>query len=101
MLDSTPPPTSPPSSSSVFLPSSRPGWAASLITAAPALLLLWVVGRPIGQALPRLLDLYAQTHDVKPIAAALLALGFCAAPVPTVELLSRQIGRFLPAKTKE
>lgn len=95
---STPPPTSPPSSSLPPSPSALPSWAESLISRAPAIAVVLVVGVPIGRLLPELLSVWRVTKDWQPLTAALAALGLIAAPAPTLELVKWTIGRLLPQR---
>jgi hypothetical protein len=92
MSDSNTPP-SPPSSSS---PPSPPWWqsaAASLPGTVTALAAIWVVGRPLGQALPALIAEMGRNGRWQPVAANLLALGLLVAPVPTLALARSLLSR--------
>jgi hypothetical protein len=86
-------PTPPPSSSA---PPSLSWWqslVASMPATALALSAIWVIGRPLGQALPGLVTLAVTTKVWQPAAACALALGLVAAPVPTLELARSVLSR--------
>jgi hypothetical protein len=72
-------------------PASPACWAAHVTSAIVAL----AVAVPLGRALPPLITLAAERHEWKPLAFALLSLGMCVAPVPTLALL----GRLIPGRS--
>lgn len=87
---------SPPSSSAP----SPPSWWRSLVASLPATALalsaIWVIGRPLGQALPGLIREAAKTREWAAWAAVvadLVALGLLVAPVPTLALVRSLLGR--------
>lgn len=97
-------PTSQPSSSSPPSPSRWAPLAASLPGTAAAVSAIWVIGKPLAQALPGLIRTAAEhPRDWGPwlaVAADFLALGLLVAPVPTLTLV-RTLGRLVLSRNLE
>lgn len=94
MSNEMPPTDRPSQSAPSSLSPSRP-WAESLPGALTAGLAIWVVGRPLGQALPGLIEDAGKTNRWWPVVADLLALGLLVAPVPTLALARSLLSRLI------
>lgn len=98
-------PTPLPSPSSQRSPSRSPSLAASLPGAAAAVAAIWVIGRPLGQALPGLIhEAAANWKEPGPWIALgldLMAMGLLVAPVPTLALARSLLGRILSNRNNE